>query len=162
MGNFVGWRQLHCQEYTAQRLETAFNTFVGLSAVVFNMGKASPMEHLIPNHSLRLLLTRLLFADSGSLVAVLPLGKLSGAHINPSVSLAFWVQGKMHQHRLGGDIVGELVGRLLGALLLLRVWQGYAMSVKNSFFVLASSVALLDCSTAWFFISCRSFSLTRL
>jgi aquaporin Z len=131
MRNFVGWRQLHWQEYTAEMLGTAFNVFVGLSAVVFNMGKGSPMEHLIPNHSLRLLLTGLLFAGSGSLFAISPLGKLSGAHINPSVSLAFWVQGKMHQHDLGGYIVGQLLGGLLGALLLVRVWQGYATSVKN-------------------------------
>ncbi|MGL4621061.1 MAG: aquaporin, partial [Chroococcidiopsis sp.] len=97
MGNIVSWKQLHWQEYTAELLGTAFNVFVGLSAVVFNMGKGSPMEHLIPNHSLRLLLTGLCFAGSGSLVAISPLGKLSGAHINPSVSLAFWIQGKMHQ-----------------------------------------------------------------
>lgn len=128
---FQGWRQLHWQEYTAEMLGTAFNVFVGLSAVVFNMGKGSPMEHLIPSHSLRLLITGLMFAGSGSLFAISPLGKLSGAHINPSVSLAFWVQGKMHQHDLGGYIIGQLLGGLLGALLLVRVWQGYATSVNN-------------------------------
>jgi aquaporin Z len=131
MRNFVGWKQLHWQEYTAELLGTAFNVFVGLSAVVFNMSKGSPLEQLIPSHSLRLLVTGLLFAGSGSLVAISPLGKLSGAHINPSVSLAFWLQGKMHQHDLGGYIVGQLLGGLLGALLLVGVWQGYAASVKN-------------------------------
>jgi len=37
----------------------------------------------------------------------------------------------MHQHDLGGYIIGQLLGGILGALLLVRVWQGYATSVYN-------------------------------
>lgn len=37
----------------------------------------------------------------------------------------------MHQHDLGGYIIGQLLGGILGALLLVRVWKGYAVSVGN-------------------------------
>jgi len=43
------------------------------------------MEHLIPDQSIRLLITGLLFAGSGSLVAISPLGKLSGGHVTVSL-----------------------------------------------------------------------------
>lgn len=127
----INWRQLHWQEYGAEMLGTAFNIFVGLSAVVFNFGKGLPMESLISDRSIRLLITGLIFAGSGSLVAISPLGKLSGAHINPSVSLAFWLQGKMHHHDLGGYILAQFVGAILGETLLVSVWKGYAATVRN-------------------------------
>ena len=124
-------QQLHWPEYGAELLGTAFLVFAGLSAVVFDFGTGLPMANLIPNHSVRLLITGLLFAGSGSLVAISPLGKLSGAHINPSVSLAFWAQGKMHLHDLVGYIVGQFLGALGGAFLLAVVWGTHAASVHD-------------------------------
>lgn len=113
MANLTGWRQLHWPEYGAELLGTAFVVFVGLSAVVFNMGKGLPMERLIPDQSIRLLITGLLFSGSGSLVAISPLGKLSGAHLNPAMSLAFWAQGKMHHYDIGGYVVQGAVDRYI-------------------------------------------------
>ncbi len=127
----TGWRQLHWAEYAAESVGTVFLIFVGLSAVIFNFGEGLPMEQLIPNQSMRLLITGLLFAGSGSLVAISPLGKLSGAHINPAVSLAFWAQGKMHHHDIGGYILGQFLGAIAGSVLLVTVWGGYAASVNN-------------------------------
>lgn len=123
--------QLHWLEYGAELLGTAFVIFCGLSAVVFNFGKGLPMEHFIPDRSARLLLTGLLFAGSGSLIAISPLGKLSGAHLNPALSLAFWLQGKMHHHDIGGYILGQFLGAILGTVLLVFVWGDYAASIRN-------------------------------
>ena len=108
----------------------AFNIFIGLSAVVFDFGHGLGMEHWIPDASARLLLTGLIYSGSGSLFAVSPLGKLSGAHINPSVSLAFWARGKMHLHDLAGYIAGQILGSVLGAVLLVMVWGHYAATVN--------------------------------
>ena len=126
------WREIHWAEYGAELLGTAFNIFVGLSAVVFDFGKGLPMEQLIPNHSTRLLITGLIFAGSGSVFAISPLGKLSGAHINPSVTLAFWAQRKMHRQDVVGYIIGQFIGATLGAGLLAMVWGSYAASVNNA------------------------------
>jgi aquaporin Z len=125
------WKELHWPEYGAELVGTAFLILVGLSAVVFDFGKGLPMSHLVPSGSLRLLITGLIFAGSGSLVAISPFGKLSGAHINPSVSLAFLVQGKMHLHDFFGYIIGQFLGAILGEVILVLAWGSYAASVHN-------------------------------
>ena len=131
MADLKWWRKLHWPEYGAELLGTAFVIFCGLSAVVFNFGKGLPMEQLIPDKSIRLLINGILFSGSGSLVAISPLGKLSGAHLNPAVSLAFWAQGKMHQHDIWGYVIGQFIGAISGAALLVAVWGKYAASVNN-------------------------------
>jgi aquaporin Z len=80
------WKQLHWPEYGAELLGTAFLFFAGLSAVAFDFGAGSPLARIIPDESTHLLITGLLFAGAGSLVAVSPLRKLSGVHINPAVT----------------------------------------------------------------------------
>jgi aquaporin Z len=123
------WPRLHWPEYGSELLGTAFLVFIALSAVTLNLGLGSPLAIVLPNSSARRLITGLLLAGSGSLVAISPLGKLSGAHINPAVSLAFWLQGKMHQHDLVGYIVSQLLGAALGAGLAVLIWRERAASV---------------------------------
>src|SRR5437763_11631854 len=123
------WKHLHWPEYGAELIGTAFRVLAGVSAVVFDFDTGSPLAHVLPDASTRRLTTDLLFAGSGTLVAISPLGKLSGGHINPAVSLAFWMQGKMHHFDLGGYILGQLLGAIVGSLLVVLVWGGHAASV---------------------------------
>lgn len=136
--------RLHWIEYGAELLGTAILVFVGLSAVVFDFAEGLPMEHLIPNQSIRLLITGLVFAGSGSLVAISPLGKRSGAHINPAVSLAFWLQGKMHHYDIGGYIIGQFIGAIIGAAFLVLVWGKYATSVRNGMTLPGQNYSIMD------------------
>jgi aquaporin Z len=129
--NLTYWRQLHLPEYSAELIGTTFNIFVGFSIITFNFGKGLPMEHLIPNPSVRLLINGLIFAGSGSLFAISPLGKLSGAHLNPCLSLAFWVQGKMHKRDVVGYIIGQFLGATIGTFLVAVVWGRYAASIND-------------------------------
>jgi aquaporin Z len=99
--------------------------------VVFDFAPDLPMSHWLPNPSLRLLLNGLCFAGSGSLVALSPLGRLSGGHINPSVSLAFWLAGKMRLRDCAGYIVAQMIGGIVGAAALVLAWRGHAASVRN-------------------------------
>ena len=73
-----------------------------MSAVCLDFGPHSPLRGL--GSSVRLLLTGLLFAGTGSLLAISPLGRRSGAHLNPVVTLAFWTQRKVHPHDLAGYV----------------------------------------------------------
>jgi aquaporin Z len=121
----------HFPEYGAEFLGTACLVFFGLSAVVFDFAQGLPMAQWVPDHSVRLLITGLCFAGTGSLVAISPLGRLSGGHINPSVSLAFWLHGKMRFGDFIGYVVAQMLGGMLGAAALAGVWRHYSASVQN-------------------------------
>jgi len=110
---------------------TAFLVFIALSAVTLTFGSGSPLADALPRSSARWLVTGLILAASGPLVAVSPLGKLSGAHLNPALSLAFWLQGKMHPHDLAGYLAGQLLGAVLGAGVAVLVWGEWVASVHN-------------------------------
>ena len=87
----------------AELVGTALLILVGLSVVIVDFGQGSPVGHWLPNAGWRRLLTGFLFGSTGALIALSPLGKESGAHINPVVSLSFWLMGKLrgrHTRRL--------------------------------------------------------------
>jgi len=125
------WQRLHWREYGAEFIGTAFFIFAGLSAVVFNLGDNSPVEQIIPSQGGRLLLTGLLFSGSVSLFAISPLGKLSGAHVDPVVSLAFGMLNKLAVRDVVGYAIAQFSGAAFGAFLLVLVWGDYAETVNN-------------------------------
>lgn len=125
------WRRLHWPEYGSELLGTAFLVFIAVSAVTFNLGLGSPLAIVLPNSSARRLMTGLMLAGSGPLMAISPPGRLSGAHLNPAVSLAFWLQGKMHQHDLVGYMASQLLGAALGTGLAVLIWRQRAASIHN-------------------------------
>ncbi len=49
------------------------------------------------------------------------MGKVSGAHLNPAVSVAFWLRGDFPWRRVPGYVVVQLIGASLAALLLHEV-----------------------------------------
>ena len=64
--------------------------------------------------------------------ATLLIGKRSGAHMNPAVTLAFYGLGKMHAAPAAGYIVAQFIGASCGALLLLYATHGlFAHPVIN-------------------------------
>ena len=114
-----GW---HWAPWACEFLGTAILLCGGLSAVFLDFGPSSPVTPHLPSMSARLLLTGLLFAGTGSLVALSPLGRRSGAHLNPAVTLAFWTQRKVHPHDLAGYIAAQLLGALAASAGLRLVW----------------------------------------
>ncbi len=118
---------LHLVEWSCELLGTALLLLGGLSAVALDFGPHSPLRGL--GSSFRLLLTGLLFAGTGSLLAISPLGRRSGAHLNPVVTLAFWTQRKVHPHDLAGYVGGQLLGAVLGTAAVAGLWGGEARAV---------------------------------
>lgn len=114
-----GW---HWVEWWCEFAGTALLMLGGLSAVFLDFGPHSPVTSMLPSASARLLLTGVLFAGTGSLVAISPIGRRSGAHLNPVVTLAFWSRGKVHPHDLVGYIVAQCLGALAATAALELAW----------------------------------------
>ncbi len=118
---------LHPVEWACEAIGTALLLFGGLSAVCLDFGPHSPFRHA--GTSPRLLLTGLLFAGTGSLIALTPPGRRSGAHLNPVVTLAFWAQRKVHPHDLAGYLGAQVIGAVAGTSLVGLLWGGEARAV---------------------------------
>lgn len=98
---------------------TGLLVFGGLSCVILMFGEGSPLPRLIPDAGLRSAITGFLFGTTGALIALSPVGKVSGAHINPAVTFGFWLFGKISSGTLGIYVIAQLIGASLGALPLL-------------------------------------------
>jgi aquaporin Z len=119
----IPWRPL-----ASELIGTAMLVLVGLSLVIFMFGAGSPMPGLLPNEALRRLITGFLFGTTGALIALSPVGKISGAHINPIVTLAFRLFRKLDSRTVVAYIVAQLAGAALGCLPLLA-WGSMGRSV---------------------------------
>ena len=115
-----GW---HWIPWLCEYLGTALLLAGGLSAVFLDFGPYSPVARVLPSTSARLLLTGLLFGGTGSLIALSPIGRRSGAHLNPAVTVAFWTQRKVHPHDLVGYITAQLLGAITACALLRLAWR---------------------------------------
>ena len=119
----VRWRL-----FFSEFIGTALLVFGGLSVVILMFGDGSPMARLLPNELVRTTLSALLFGTIGSAIAVSWIGKESGAHINPAVTMAFWLMRKLDLRAASGYIVAQLLGACAGALPLLA-WGSMGRSI---------------------------------
>jgi aquaporin Z len=119
----VRWRL-----FFAELIGTGLLVLGGLSVVIVMFGNGSPLLTWIPNEHARMILAALLFGTIGSAIAVSQIGRESGAHINPAVTLGFWIMRKLDLRAATGYIVAQLVGASLGALPLLA-WGSMGQSV---------------------------------
>jgi aquaporin Z len=114
--------------FAAELVGTAVLIAVGLSIVIVMFGAGSPLPQLIPSETLRRVITGLLFGSVGGLIAVSPVGRVSGAHINPAVTFGFWLMGKLDLRVGLGYVAAQLIGATIGAVPLLA-WGEIGRSV---------------------------------
>ncbi len=114
--------------YGAELAGTALLLGVGLSFVIADFGRGSAVVSALPPPGLRRLITGFLFGTTGALIALSPLGKESGAHLNPVVTLGFVLMGKLRPRHGLGYTVAQLLGAALGCVPLLA-WGGMGRSV---------------------------------
>ena len=107
---------------------TALLVLVGLSCVILMLGSGSPIVDLIPAERLRKVITGFLFGTTGASIALSTVGKVSGAHINPVVTMAFWLFRKIDLRTAFVYVLAQLSGAIIGALPLL-LWGGMGRSV---------------------------------
>jgi aquaporin Z len=114
--------------FVSEFVGTALLISVGLSIVIVDFSPNSPVVSLVPSAGLRRLLTGFLFGTTGGLIAISPVGKTSGAHINPVVTAAFWLRRKMGAGHALGYILAQVAGGIAGAFPLL-LWGNAGKAV---------------------------------
>jgi len=121
-------RRFPWQVFSSELVGTALLVLVGLSMVILMFGAGSPMLRFVPGEGARRLITGFLFGTTGALIALSPVGKESGAHINPVVTLGFWLMGKLDLPTTLGYLVAQMIGAVMGSLPLL-LWGAMGKSV---------------------------------
>ena len=111
--------RLHPRLYLAELLGTALLVSIGLSIVIVFFSTNATDGQWNMSAAVRRAITGALFGTTGTLIALSPLGRISGAHINPAVSLAFWISGKLRWRDMVGYGSAQFAGALLGACTLL-------------------------------------------
>jgi aquaporin Z len=116
------------QVVVSEFIGTALLLLVGLSLVIFIFGAGSPVARLVPDEGVRRLISGFLFGGLGGSIALSPIGRESGAHINPVVTMGFWLLRKITGWVAVGYIVAQLLGAVAGSLPLL-LWGDMGKSV---------------------------------
>jgi aquaporin Z len=114
--------------FVSEMIGTALLVIGGLSCVILMFGEGSPLLVLLPDAGLRSAITGFLFGTTGASIALSPVGKVSGAHINPAVTFGFWLFRKISSSTLVIYVIAQLVGASLGSLLLLA-WGSMGRSI---------------------------------
>jgi aquaporin Z len=115
--------------FIAEFLGTALLLLGGLSIVIFMFGAGSPMAQIIPSIKVRQIITGFLFGSIGASIALSPIGKVSGAHINPAVTIVFWLFRKIEGRLTITYILAQLIGAVVGCLPLL-IWGQMGKSIE--------------------------------
>jgi aquaporin Z len=121
----------HWRIWGAEAAGTALLVLGALSAVALVLGDGSPVRESLSSESVRLLITGLLVGGCVSLIVISPLGRLSGAHLNPAVTIAFRIVGRVSGHDVVGYLLAQLAGALAGAVVFRLLWGSVALSVDG-------------------------------
>jgi aquaporin Z len=105
---------LHWTEYSCEFIGTAIHIFAGLMGI-YLVGLLN-----VPD-VIKFFVIGLFFAIGLCVVVYSPLGKRSGGHLNPAVTVAFWLNGLMH----GIDAVCYIAAQFAGAVL--GAWVAFAV-----------------------------------
>src|SRR5260370_40869068 len=104
----------HWPEYFCEAAELGF--FM-ISASFFTMllwHPSSPVLNLIPDPFVRRMLTGMAMGGTAIALVFSPLGKRSGAHFNPAVTLTFWRLGKVKNWDAFFYIIAQFIGGIAG------------------------------------------------
>lgn len=102
---------LHPLDWLCEFVGTAVQLFLGFCFVALIESSRSPLTTAVASSAVRLVLIGVAFGVLAAAVAVSPVGRRSGAHLNPAVTLAFALKG----HTPAADAIGYAVAQVAGA-----------------------------------------------
>jgi aquaporin Z len=148
----------------------AVGTLLLVLAVVLgaalSLAPGSPVADGLPGPGARFLVLGLLVAPFVAVLAASPLGRLSGAHLNPAVTLAFWVVGRVRGRVVPGYLTAQLVGGFAGALIGRAVlppaaWKPIGGAVTHPDVPVVAALALEAAMTALLLIVVLGFAFSE-
>lgn len=89
----------------AEFVGTFFLVFIGVGSAVVSASALGPVG------------VSLAFAFAVA-SAVYAFGPISGAHINPAVTIGLWLRGAVHRNRVPGYVAAQVAGAVVAALIL--------------------------------------------
>jgi aquaporin Z len=107
----------HWRIWAAEATGTGLMVLAIVAAASLALGRGSPVAEALPDRGAGFFVLGAIVAPCVALIAVSPLGRLSGAHINPAVTVGFWSLGRVSRHDLVGYVGAQLLGGLAGAYL---------------------------------------------
>ena len=125
----AGW---HWTEWTCELVGTAFQLYIGFSVVAFFEAPGAPGRSAIDSAGWRLVVIGACFGILAAAVAVSPIGKRSGAHLNPAVTFGFFLRKHTHVSDLAGYGLAQLTGALAAAAALRATWQTWAPQINDA------------------------------
>ena len=104
----------HWPEYLCEAAELGlFMISAGLFTILL-WHPRSPVPQIIPSEFVRRMLTGIAMGSTAIALVFSPLGKRSGAHFNPAVTLTFWRLGKVKNWDAVFYIIAQFIGGIVG------------------------------------------------
>lgn len=133
---------MHANRYFAELIGTFALVFAGCGAIVVNDLFGGTLGHSGVSLVFGLVVMAVIYA----------VGNISGAHINPAVTIAFVVAGRMDRKLAPGYVLSQLLGATIAAAVLMflfpahetlgatlpatEFWRVFALEVLLSFFLM--------------------------
>jgi len=102
--------------YISELIGTFALVFVGTGAIIINDISGGIISHVGIALTFGLIVMSMIYS----------LGGISGAHINPAVTLGFWVAGRLPNHKVLPYIASQCIGALLASIILLILFPQHS------------------------------------
>jgi aquaporin Z len=104
----------HWRFYIDEGVELAIFMISACVFTVWLFDPALPAQGLLPSSALRRLLMGISMGATAILIIRSPMGKRSGAHFNPAITLTYFRLGKIDQCDAGFYVVSQFLGAICG------------------------------------------------
>ncbi len=104
------------RKLAAECIGTFALVFAGTGAIVVDQASGGAISHAGVALTFGLIVLAMIYS----------IGDVSGAHLNPAVTLGFWVARRFPAREIPGYMFSQVVGALLASALLRKIFPGYA------------------------------------